>query len=64
MSLRFHLFISDVNQGNKDFECEVGSRFSCVAPGIEKFPLDLPRTVKKMCLGNEMWECVEFVVSA
>ena len=33
MSLILHLFVSDVNQGNKDFDCKkVDSRFSCVAP--------------------------------
>ena len=32
MNLRFHIFVSDVNQGNEDFECtNTGSRFSCVA---------------------------------
>ena len=42
MSLRFHLFLSDVNQGNKDFGCEkVGSRFSCVAIGVGRFSQDL-----------------------
>ena len=31
MSLRFHLFVSAVNQGNKDFGYKkVGSRFSCI----------------------------------
>ena len=49
MSLRFHLFVSNVNQGNKDLECKkVCSRFSRVAPGMESFSLDLPRAVKKV----------------
>ena len=48
MSLRFHPFVSDVNHGNKDFECKkVGSRFSCVAPGIGKLAQDLSRAVKR-----------------
>ena len=41
---KFHFFVSDVNQGNK--KGGVGSRFSCVAPGIERLYLDLPRAVK------------------
>ena len=64
MSGRLHLFISDVNQGNQDFECKkVGSRFSCVAPGMEKFSLDLPQAVKKTCFGSGISGCVEFVVA-
>ena len=48
MSLRFHPFISDLNQGNEDFECKkVGSRFSCVAPGMETLAQDLSRAVKR-----------------
>ena len=44
MSVRFHLFVFDVNQENKYFVCKkVGSRFSCVAPGMERFSLDFPR---------------------
>ena len=51
VSLRFDLFISDVNQGNEDLECKkVGSRFSCMAPGMERFSLDLQRAVKKCAL--------------
>ena len=43
MSLIFNLFVSDVNQGNKDFPCKkVDSRFSSVAPEMERFSLDLP----------------------
>ena len=43
MSLRLHLFVSDVNQGKEDFECnKVGSRFSCLALGMERLFLDLP----------------------
>ena len=48
VSLRLHLFVSDVNQGNEYFECKkIGSRFSCVAPGMKRFSLDLLRAVKK-----------------
>ena len=55
VSLRFYLFVSDVNQGNKDFECKkLGSRFSCLTPGMESFSLDLPQAVKKKCVGSEM----------
>ena len=40
MSVRFHLFVFDVNQENKYFVCKkVGSRFSCVVPGMERFSL-------------------------
>ena len=43
MSLRFLLFVFDVNRVNKDFECKkVGSKFFSVAPGMEIFSLDLP----------------------
>ena len=60
MSLRFHLFVSDVSQGNEDLEWnKVGSRFSCMAPGMERFYFYLSHTIKKMCLGNVMWGCVE-----
>ena len=42
VSLRFRLFISDLNQGNKDFESKnVGSRFFSVVPWMERFSLDL-----------------------
>ena len=55
MSLRFHLFVSDVNQENEDFESkQVGSRFSCVTTGMERFSLDLLQAVKKMCFGCGM----------
>ena len=56
MSLRFHLFVSGVNQGNKDFGYKkVGSRFSCIVPEMERFSLDLLQTVKRMY--SEMgWE--------
>ena len=51
MSVRFRLFVSNLNQGNTDFECKkVCSRFSCMAPGMERFSLDLPRDVKKSAL--------------
>ena len=63
MSLRFHLFVSDISQLNEDFDCKkVGSRFSSLAPGMEEFSLDLPRAVKKSALGG-MLRCVEFVVA-
>ena len=52
VSLRFHLFASDVNHGNKDFECKkVDSRFSFVAPAMKRFSLDLTRAVK-----NVLWK--------
>ena len=52
VSLRFHLFASDVNHGNKDFECKkVDSRFSFVAPEMKRFSLDLTRAVK-----NVLWK--------
>ena len=55
MSLRFHLFVSDVNQENEGFGFKkVDSRFSCVAPGIEGLSLDLLRAVKKE---NVLWSC-------
>ena len=54
MGLRFHLFLSDSNQGNEDFGYKkVVSRFSCLAPGMERFSLDLMQVVKKrMCFGK------------
>ena len=53
--LGFHLFVSDVNQGNKDFGYKkVGSRFSCVTPGIERFFLDLCELLKR----NVLWKRV------
>ena len=37
VSLRFHLFVYDVIQGGGDFGYKkVGSRFSCVAPRMER----------------------------
>ena len=51
MSLRFYRFGSDVNQGNENFGYKnVGLRFSCVNPEMERFFLDLPRAVKKYAL--------------
>ena len=42
MSLRFHLFVSDVNRRNEDFGCnEVDARFSDVVTGMERFSLYL-----------------------
>ena len=50
MSLRLHLFVSDVDPENKDL-CARGwvQRFSYAAPGMERFSLDLPQVVKKRC---------------
>ena len=46
MSLRIHLLVSDVNQGNEEFDCKkVGSGPFCVAPGMERFSLYLPRAI-------------------
>ena len=43
VSLRFNLFVSDVNQGNEDFRWKkVGARVSGVAPEMERLSLDLP----------------------
>ena len=39
MSPRFHFFVSVVK--SRDRRGRTGSRFSCVAPGIEKLSLDL-----------------------
>ena len=51
MSLRFYLFGSDVNQGNENFGYKkVGLRFSYLNPGMERFSLDLLKTVKKYAL--------------
>ena len=56
MGLRFHLFVSGVNQGNKDFGYKkVGSRFSCIVPEMERFSLDLLQTVKKECTQKWGW---------
>ena len=64
VSLRFNLFVSDVNQGNRNFPCKkVDSRFSSVAPEMEMFSLYLPWAVKKICFGSGMWGCVEFIVA-
>ena len=50
MSLRLHLFVSDVDPENKDFMCKrVGAKISYAAPGMERFSLDLPQVVKKRC---------------
>ena len=36
--LRFYFFVSDVIQGNEGFRLKrVDSRFSCEAPGMERF---------------------------
>ena len=42
VSSRFHLFVYDVHQGTKG---GMGSRFSCVAAGMERTSLDLPDAV-------------------
>ena len=41
LSPRFHLFVSDVNQGSEE-----AARFSCVTPEMEGLSIDLPRAVK------------------
>ena len=47
MSLRFYLFVSDVKQRNRDFGFKkVSSRFSYVAPGMERFSQNLLRAFK------------------
>ena len=47
MSLRCHLFVSDMNEGYEDFACKkVGSRFTFVTLGTDRFSLDLPRAAK------------------
>ena len=52
MSLRFHIFVSNINQGNENFECKkVGSRSFCITTGIEMFSLDLLQAVKKVEVG-------------
>ena len=51
MSVRFHLFMFDVNRVNEDFECKkVGSKCFSVAPGMEIFSLDLRELLKKVSL--------------
>ena len=53
MSLRFYLFASDVKQGNRDFGFKkVGSRFSHVAPGMERFSQNLLRAFE---IKNMLW---------
>ena len=53
MSLRFYTFASDVKQGNRDFGFKkVGSRFSYVAPGMERFSKNLLRAFK---IRNMLW---------
>ena len=50
MSLRLYLFVSDLDSVNED--CMPRGwlkRFSCVAPGMERFSLDRLRAVKKEC---------------
>ena len=51
MSLRFHLVVSDVGPGNKDFMWKrVGAKvFLRVSRDGKFFSLDLPQTVKKGC---------------
>ena len=49
---------------------KVNSRFSCVAPGMERYSLDLPRALKNR---DMLWEwglvvyldceCMEFVIT-
>ena len=45
VNLRIRLFVSDVNQENENFGYKVGSRFYCVASGMERFSKDLLRAV-------------------
>ena len=48
MSLRFYLFVSDVDQGIKVLYARGWvQRFSCLAQQMERTSLDLPRAVKK-----------------
>ena len=42
VSPRFHLFVSNLNQGNE----ELGSKFLCVTPGMERTFLDLLQAAK------------------
>ena len=53
MNLRFHLLVSDVDQKNEDFgDKKVGSRFSCIAPGMVVWRwLDGDGSGQKCCLG-------------
>ena len=48
-----------LHQRNEYFRCKkVDSRFSCVAPRMEKFSLDpyiLRELLKRMCLGSGVW---------
>ena len=54
-SIETACFVSDVNQGNKDFGFKkVGSIFYCVAPGMERLSQNLSRAVKKE---NVLWKC-------
>ena len=41
MSLKLHLFVSDVNQVNEEGAGGADSRFSCMTAGMERFLLDL-----------------------
>ena len=52
-SSRFHLFVSDVNLGNKGGG--MGSRFSCVATGMERLSLDLLQAVKNIARCGSVW---------
>ena len=47
-SLRFRLFVSDVNQG-------LNSRFSCMATGVERLSLDLSQAVKNIVRCGNVW---------
>ena len=52
MSPRFHLFVSDFNQGN-----EVADEFKipCMAAGMERLTLDLPQAVKNIVGCESVW---------
>ena len=39
---KFHLFVSDVNQRRS----KMGTRFSCMAAGVERLSLELTQAVK------------------
>ena len=58
MSLGCHIFVSEMNQRNADFGSKkVDSRLSCVAPGMERFSLDLLQAATK----NVPWKRVDGV---
>ena len=54
VSPRVHLFVSDVNQKSKGAWC-VQDFHSCVATGMERFSLDLTKTVKNVAECGSVW---------